>query len=203
MIPKKFSLQGLRESFSGRHTPRATNVTTSGFSSTRYFDIRPRSSIIFNDDQALPSPEPSFIMPPSETDHIRHPSFEGRPLLEKLSTDPLLETPHALFFRAAKKYSKNRCLAYRKITAYVTEVVKLEKGTGVGDDILIKDHFTNKEKVMAGEWEYKTYEEVAEGIRNLAAALVENVDGRLHMFARNRFFPYFFVESLLIFAIVR
>lgn len=62
----------------------------------------------------------------------------------------------------------------------------MRKGKGVDNGILIKEQLIRKETVMLGDWEYKTYEEVAKVIRCLAAALIMKVDGRLHMFGRNR-----------------
>lgn len=125
-------------------------------------------------------------MSSSETQSIRYPSVIKQPLLETSSADPLLDTPHALFFHAAMKFPQHRCLAFRKQNAYVTEVVKMRKGKEVDEGILIKEQLIRKETVMVGDWEYKTYEEVATVIRHLAAALSMKVDGRLHMFGRNR-----------------
>lgn len=113
-----------------------------------------------------------------------------QPLLETSAADPLLDTPHTLFFHAAMKFPLHRCLAFRKQNAYVTEVVKTRKGKGVDEGILIKEKLIRKETVMVGDWEYKTYEEVAAMIRYLAAALSMKVDGRLHMFGRNRLFIF-------------
>lgn len=54
------------------------------------------------------------------------------------------------------------------------------------EGILIKEQLIRKDTVMVGDWEYKTYQEVAIVIRYLAAALSIKVDGKLHMFGRNR-----------------
>lgn len=180
MLLRKLSIQNIRgKSPSECHPPPLLNPGSSAYTSTADADL---SSTPTN---PAPTP-PSIMMSPSETKPIRYLPSAKQPLFEISGADPVLDTPHALFFHAAKKFPQHRCLAFRKQIAYVTEVEKMRKGKGVDNGILIKEQLIRKDTVMLGDWEYKTYEEVAKTIRFLAAALIMKVDGRLHMFGRNR-----------------
>lgn len=77
-----------------------------------------------------------------------------------------LETPSAFFFLAIQQYGEKRCLAFRKIVAHVLETKLL------------------------GDWQYYTYAEVGQRVREMGAGLKKLLGGkkvqRLHMAAANR-----------------
>lgn len=179
MLLRKLSIQNIRGKYPSEcNLPPLLNPGPSAYTSTTDADTPSTPT--------NPAPIPPSMMSPSETKPIRYLPTAKQPLFEISATDPVLDTPHTLFFHAAKKFPQHRCLAFRKQIAYVTEVEKMRKGKGVDNGILIKEQLIRKETVMLGDWEYKTYEEVAKAIRFLAAALAMKVDGRLHMFGRNR-----------------